>query len=162
VIKIILKPSLSAAISGGIEGSIIFCDDNSEVHCDNGPAVIHPSGTREWWIHGKRHRIDGPAIINCHGRKEWWYEGELISESWAPNTATEHGWVSRITTKNRDIQWQLLEANPEQGLLFTWFDTDMQDYLIQKRPDLIGKMWFLADKLKEKYKDELSLAGIEI
>jgi hypothetical protein len=36
---------------------------NSELHKDNGPAVICANGNEYWYINGERHRINGPAII---------------------------------------------------------------------------------------------------
>jgi hypothetical protein len=38
--------------------------------------IIHPNGTQEWWVNGKRHREDGPAIINSHNYQEWWVNGK--------------------------------------------------------------------------------------
>jgi hypothetical protein len=35
-----------------------FCDapccNGKELHCDNGPAVVYPDGSKEWWLHGKQ------------------------------------------------------------------------------------------------------------
>jgi hypothetical protein len=35
-----------------------FCDEpccnGKQLHRDDGPAVIYPDGTNEWWKHGKR------------------------------------------------------------------------------------------------------------
>ena len=45
-------------------------------HRENGPALIHPDGTHDWWYLGKLHRDDGPARI-CHHYKEWYQHGEL-------------------------------------------------------------------------------------
>jgi hypothetical protein len=27
---------------------------NGQLHREDGPAVIRPDGTREWWVHGKK------------------------------------------------------------------------------------------------------------
>lgn len=51
---------------------------NGDLHNTDGPAVIHPNGTKEWWISGKRHRLDGPAVINAYGTEEWWINGEKL------------------------------------------------------------------------------------
>ncbi|RTK93560.1 MAG: hypothetical protein EKK64_09890 [Neisseriaceae bacterium] len=40
------------------------------------PAIIYPSGTKEWYFYGKLHRLEGPAIIHQNGDKEWWYHGK--------------------------------------------------------------------------------------
>jgi hypothetical protein len=41
------------------------------LHREDGPAFISMSGTKEWWINGKRHREDGPAIIYSSGTILW-------------------------------------------------------------------------------------------
>jgi hypothetical protein len=42
-----------------------------------GPAVINVDGTKEWWVEGKRHRVDGPAYIGCGGNHmEWYIDGK--------------------------------------------------------------------------------------
>jgi hypothetical protein len=70
------------------------------LHNPNGPAVIKPDGSKEWWLkgefknpndfpngkiniedrieyweNGSRHRDDGPAIIRQDGYKEYWKDG---------------------------------------------------------------------------------------
>lgn len=69
-------------------------------HREDGPAIEHKSGFKEWYQYGKRHRVggpaydsllnkewyingklhrlDGPAIEWSSGYKEWHYEGERI------------------------------------------------------------------------------------
>lgn len=74
---------------------------NHNLHNEDGPAVILPNGTLEWWFHdvrhrnyelpaieypngdceywrnGKRHRLDGPAVVI--GNKQYWFHfGEFI------------------------------------------------------------------------------------
>lgn len=40
------------------------------------PAIVHPDGTNEYWVHGKRHRgNDKPAIEWSDGTKEWYFAG---------------------------------------------------------------------------------------
>ena len=45
------------------------------------PTFIHPDGTQEWRVDGRRHREGGPAVIHPDGSKEWWIEGILIDQS---------------------------------------------------------------------------------
>lgn len=40
-------------------------------HRDDGPAIIWSTGTKHWYIDGKRHRIGGPASEYFEGGKEW-------------------------------------------------------------------------------------------
>lgn len=49
-------------------------------HREDGPAVVYPSGTQEWWINGKKHRTDSPAVERHDGLKEWWLNGKLHRE----------------------------------------------------------------------------------
>ena len=35
-------------------------------------------GTKEWLLHGKRHREDGPAIEWSWGDKGWWLHDEEV------------------------------------------------------------------------------------
>lgn len=55
-----------------------------ELHRNNGPAVIHNNGNKEWWINGERHRDDGPAIENESAstsiKYEWFNHGKLHRE----------------------------------------------------------------------------------
>jgi len=52
----------------------------NKLHNDNGPAVICKNGREEWYVNGKRHRIDGPAVI--YGNKQYYFEnGEFIRET---------------------------------------------------------------------------------
>ena len=39
--------------------------------------IIDADGNKEWWVDGKRHRLDGPAIEYNGGSKEWWVDGKL-------------------------------------------------------------------------------------
>ena len=50
------------------------------LHREDGPAIEYFSGSKSWWIDGKRHRLDGPAVERVDGYKEWWIEGTQISE----------------------------------------------------------------------------------
>lgn len=51
-----------------------FKDDECTIlHCEDGPAVIYPSGSYKYYYEGKLHRMDGPAIFFIGMRKEYWY-----------------------------------------------------------------------------------------
>ena len=47
-----------------------------KLHREEGPAVIFPSGRKEWYRNGLRHRTDGPAIVHANGGQEWWHNGQ--------------------------------------------------------------------------------------
>jgi len=42
--------------------------------------IVYSDGTKDWFINGKRHRLDGPAIEYSDGSKEWWVDGKYITE----------------------------------------------------------------------------------
>jgi hypothetical protein len=58
------------------EGTI-FYRVNGQLHREDGPAVIHPDGGKEWWLNGERHRSRGPAIIYSDGSQEWYRNDQL-------------------------------------------------------------------------------------
>jgi len=76
----------------------VYRNDVGELHREDGPALIHGSGSEEWFLNGQRHREDGPAIIRANGRLKWfkhgkrhriggpahvWYvNGEIYEEEW--------------------------------------------------------------------------------
>jgi len=45
------------------------------LHREDGPAIEHPNGTKQWLIFNKYHREDGPAIENPNGAKQWFLDG---------------------------------------------------------------------------------------
>ncbi len=55
---------------------IVWSDDDGQWHRDDGPAILWPDGTQDWYRHGKIHREDGPAVIRADGTRIWWQNGE--------------------------------------------------------------------------------------
>ena len=43
------------------------------MHRTDGPAIIRPDGSKEWYFCGKKHNPKGPAITRPDGREEWYY-----------------------------------------------------------------------------------------
>jgi hypothetical protein len=73
--KIIPKP---ISTPSGEKNYVIHGD---VLHREDGPAVVGYNGKKEWWVNGKRHRLDGPAVIKDFGTyKEWWVDGEQVEE----------------------------------------------------------------------------------
>ena len=62
---------------------------NDKYHRDDGPAIIHPNGRQEYWLHGKPHRIDGPAYISVDGTPYWYVDGVDITDQ-VSAWVTEH------------------------------------------------------------------------
>jgi hypothetical protein len=58
------------------DGTRIWLIDKRLYHRVDGPAVVHPDGSQEWWHLGWLHRDDGPAIVGPGGRLEWWHHGK--------------------------------------------------------------------------------------
>ena len=59
--------------------------DGRGFHREDGPAVtwlMDGGWCYEWWLHGKRHRLDGPAVESPDGSKSWWVNGERVSREW--------------------------------------------------------------------------------
>jgi len=77
-------------------GNTIFYYKNGKYHREHGPAVIHLSGTKKWFINDELHREDGPAIEWNDGNKEWYYYGvyakdeeEFYNERWRKQVLLE-------------------------------------------------------------------------
>ena len=66
----------------GDEGKLYFDYNNPDrLHRIGGPAAEYPSGTKFWYFHGNRHRLDGPAVEWYGGEfKEWWVYGKRLTE----------------------------------------------------------------------------------
>ena len=67
---------------------IMFWLCNGEIHREDGPAVIYPSGAQIWYKDGLRHREDGPAVINPNGDAEWYIDGVKIKVH--PSVEAQH------------------------------------------------------------------------
>ena len=48
-----------------------------QLHRDDGPAIEHADGSKEWWVEDKLHRLDGPAIEYVNGDKSWFLNSKL-------------------------------------------------------------------------------------
>jgi len=53
---------------------------NNKKHNSSGPAVVFEDGGMEWWVNGKKHRENGPAVFYANGHREWWLDGKLHRE----------------------------------------------------------------------------------
>ena len=51
---------------------------NGKRHREGGPAVVQSNGTKIWYLNGKYHREDGPAIEYADGTKGWWLNDEGV------------------------------------------------------------------------------------
>ncbi len=63
---------------------------NNVLHREDGPAIEHVNGTKEWYVNGELHREDGPAIEFDGGQKRWFKNGKLHRED-GPAVEFSHG-----------------------------------------------------------------------
>jgi hypothetical protein len=62
-------------------GVVRWFDQRGNLHREGGfPAVEFPDGSKRYYEHGKRHRIDGPAVLNSDGTNQWWIDDKQLSE----------------------------------------------------------------------------------
>jgi hypothetical protein len=57
------------------DGSVRYLQ-NGVLSNPDGPAVILPTGRKEWWLDGKRHNPHGPAVAYPNRVLEWWVDGK--------------------------------------------------------------------------------------
>ena len=68
---------------------------------------IFASGTKAWYLNGKRHREDGPAVEYANGDKRWYLNGRALTEAeFMARKKTCDGKVVTIDGK----QYQLVEV----------------------------------------------------
>jgi len=60
-----------------------YRDESGLLHKEDGPALVGKNGSKEWWIHGKRHREDGPAIESSV-QKAWCIDNQYHRENDLP------------------------------------------------------------------------------
>ena len=58
------------------DGSQMWLTTDKVFHREDGPALVRPDGSEEWYSYGKKHRNGGPAFSDGYGRQEWWIMGE--------------------------------------------------------------------------------------
>ena len=115
-------------------GTVVYIDDNDQIHREDGPAIAWIDGFQSWYKHGKLHRENGPAIIYPNEHKCWFYNGmKIIDNNMVVCFFDENKYLKRI-----------------------------QEFIIDNRPDLIKQIPNLFPELKEKYRSELGLSEIEI
>ena len=56
---------------------IFHYNNQGQLHCKDGPAIIRVDGTKEWYFNGQRHRIGEPAFEGSNGAKSWWLFDKL-------------------------------------------------------------------------------------
>lgn len=82
------------------------CYKDGKLHCDNGPAVLEPSGTRRWYKNGKRHRKGGPAIEYANGTKVWYMNDKRHRTDGPAVMRKDHIGTAEFWVKGRRL-WKL-------------------------------------------------------
>ena len=62
-------------------GDVIWVDDDEELHCLDGPAMITRYYGAVYCCHGQRHRVGGPARIWPSGTVEYWENGKFVRDA---------------------------------------------------------------------------------
>jgi hypothetical protein len=52
----------------------VWKNELGDFHRLDGPAIIWDN--EEWWVDGKRHRINGPACEYVNGTKKFWFTND--------------------------------------------------------------------------------------
>lgn len=58
-------------------GNKVWINEKNKIHREDGPALEFASGSWEWLLNGKRHRVCGPSI-NWRGRYQWYVDNYCI------------------------------------------------------------------------------------
>lgn len=91
-----------------LDGTIMYHNEEDQLHREDGPAMISPDGYQEWFINDKYHREDGPAIITSDDYKEYWLNGKEYShEEWLklvkPTSTTKPNVINLLVENNIDF-----------------------------------------------------------
>lgn len=57
-------------------GANFYVNHLGQYHREDGPAIIYPSGRKDWYLRDKLHRLDGPAVEagkDTHLKIDSWY-----------------------------------------------------------------------------------------
>lgn len=60
------------------DNGVIEISRDGKLHCIIGPAWQNKWGHRQWYQHGKMHRLDGPAETFPNGVSFYWLDGKAI------------------------------------------------------------------------------------
>lgn len=128
------------------------------------PSIIHPNGGEEYFMNGKRHRLDGPAVIQPEPDGGWielWYEEGLLSRSPEEGAAkiiyNSKGEVIHEVSyyKGAEVEQTVLgdaaepikliqQSTQEAGLCLRWWE-ESQDFML-----LRSQIEFAVSRTKAK------------
>jgi hypothetical protein len=64
---------------------------NDKLHREDGPAIEYSNGDKHWFLNDKLHREEGPAIEYLDGDKDWFLNGELYSPQQYATQVVQYG-----------------------------------------------------------------------
>lgn len=72
-------------------------DEQGRLHNTCAPAAIYADGRKEYYVHGKLHRVTGPAIVTKEGVAYYlngirWSEPEWAQRVYSPATSKCQDW----------------------------------------------------------------------
>jgi hypothetical protein len=76
----------SESIPDNFTGVVEYSNGDKEYYVEgkrhrlDGLAIEHSNGNKEYWVEGKLHRLDGPAVDCSYGYKAYYVEGERLTE----------------------------------------------------------------------------------
>jgi hypothetical protein len=172
-------------------GDVVYTNDDGKLHREDGPAVECQDGYQAWYINGVYHRVGGPAVIRLIDPAKMWYKNgkrhrndgpavEWLNKLWFRNgkqhrtngpafvdpIGRKEWWVNgkRITKESRlskRRKWILLKGDIECVHVLS-LNKEMQEYVLNCRPDLIGDIEPLHPSLKVKFSHELELSRVDL
>lgn len=131
------------------DGDVYYTNSNDQLHRVGAPAVEYNDGRRWWFVNGKLHRLDGPAMEDPTGMYEeyWCINGKDMEDA------------------GDKEKWMLLKANIPRNLEILnqiRMTPEMQEYILQHRPDLANQIDDLDPDLKAKYQHEVGLSNADL
>ena len=84
---------------------------NGKRHREDGPAIECSDGTTEWYLNDKRHREDGPAFEYADGSKSWYLNDECLTEK-EFNKRMNNKCIDKVITIE-GIQYKLVPTSKE-------------------------------------------------
>lgn len=117
-----------------------------------------PTGAKEWWVDGDRHRVGGPSIVTRSGDKQWWTDG-VLNRLDGPAVERANG-TNQWYVESRPIEppysvmldaaHSLKIAIPPDLLLDLSrpYDDKSDDTSTARRTDLLAHAWPTSDARK--------------
>lgn len=124
-------------------------DDEGTPHNELGPAIVYLDGSREYYWHGERHRIDGPAVIKSDGTTRYYLFDQAI-------TQMEHEYITKHCILALGLKYMIFHAIQKlriQSKTFQvgYIDPEEYEKVKQKLPiDEMLKFDYMNDKPIEK------------